>query len=198
MRWSTLLPLSLSAITLLPSAGAWEFTWRDASNTTHVESGRGPSSCITVEHEKGKLFAIDAKGEKNINMLLYGTDDCSGKSVGKATEYFSKESSVAIHGFRVESLAGGSNSTNTASNATITSTTPSHAPSASISESSQATTSTSTSAENESGTTASTTGASETSTSTPNASLRLSISDIDMVKTAVGMVLGLAAVQWLN
>ncbi|KAF7591612.1 hypothetical protein BBP40_001312 [Aspergillus hancockii] len=198
MKYSTLLPLSLSAVALLPSAGAWKFTWRDAGNATHVESGHGPSSCITVEHEKGNLFAIDAQGEKNINMLLYGTEKCTGKPVGKATEYFSKESSVAINGFMVESLTG-SNSTTTASNATVTtSTTPSQSSSASASDSSDATAATTTSGTSTSGTTASTTSASETSTSTPNASLKLSVSGTDMVKTVVGVVLGLATVQWLN
>ncbi|KAJ1707721.1 hypothetical protein NYO67_10141 [Aspergillus flavus] len=194
MKWSALVPLSVSALAVLPSTGAWEFTWRDASNTTHVESGHGPSKCITVDHKKGMVFAIDAEGEKNINMLLYGTDDCSGKAVGQATERFSKASSVDIHGFQVESLSTGSNATTTAANATVTSTRLTQSSSTANSESSDVPT---TSATTTSDTAATTTSASETSTSTPNASLRLSAAGSDMAKTVIGMVLGLATVEWL-
>ncbi|KAK6826337.1 hypothetical protein RU639_005378 [Aspergillus parasiticus] len=194
MKWSALVPLSVSALAVLPSTGAWEFTWRDASNTTHVESGHGPSKCITVDHKKGMVFAIDAEGEKNINMLLYGTDDCSGKAVGQATERFSKASSVDIHGFQVESLSTGSNTTTTAANATVTSTRLTPSSSTANSESSDLPTA---SATTTSDTAATTTTSSETSTSTPNASLRLSVTGSDMVKTVIGMVLGLATVEWL-
>lgn len=194
MKWSALVPLSVSALAVLPSTGAWEFTWRDASNTTQVESGHGPSKCITVDHKKGMVFAIDAEGEKNINMLLYGTDDCSGKAVGQATERFSKASSVDIHGFQVESLSTGSNATTTAANATVTSTRLTQSSSTANSESSDVPT---TSATTTSDTAATTTSASETSTSTPNASLRLSAAGSDMAKTVIGMVLGLATVEWL-
>lgn len=194
MKWSALLPLSVSALAVLPSTAAWEFTWKDASNTTHVESGHGPSECITVDHEKGMVFAIDAQGEKHINMLLYGTDDCSGKAVGQATERFSKASSVDIHGFRVESLSTGSNSTTTVTNATVTSARPTQSSSTATSESSDVPTA---SATTTSDTAASTTSASETSASTPNASLRLSVTGSDMAKTMIGMVLGLATVEWL-
>ncbi|KAB8205398.1 hypothetical protein P875_00095144 [Aspergillus parasiticus SU-1] len=194
MKWSALVPLSVTALAVLPSTGAWEFTWRDASNTTHVESGHGPSKCITVDHKKGMVFAIDAEGEKNINMLLYGTDDCSGKAVGQATERFSKASSVDIHGFQVESLSAGSNATTTAANATVTSTRLTQSSSTANSESSDVPT---TSATTTSDTAATTTSASETSTSTTNASLRLSATGSDMAKTVIGMVLGLATVEWL-
>ncbi|KAE8312164.1 hypothetical protein BDV41DRAFT_539947 [Aspergillus transmontanensis] len=194
MKWSALVPLSVSALAVLPSTGAWEFTWRDASNTTHVESGHGPSKCITVDHKKGMVFAIDAEGEKNINMLLYGTDDCSGKAVGQATERFSKASSVDIHGFQVESLSTGSNTTTIAANATVTSTRLTPSSSTANSESSDLPTA---SATTTSDTAATTTTSSETSTSTPNASLRLSVTGSDMVKTVIGMVLGLATVEWL-
>ncbi|PIG88714.1 hypothetical protein AARAC_000564 [Aspergillus arachidicola] len=194
MKWSALVPLSVSALAVLPSTGAWEFTWRDASNTTHVESGHGPSKCITVDHKKGMVFAIDAEGEKNINMLLYGTDDCSGKAVGQATERFSKASSVDIHGFQVESLSAGSNATTAAANATVTSTRHTQSSSTASSESSDVPT---TSATTKSDTAATTTSASETSTSTPNASLRLSATGSDMAKTVIGIVLGLATVEWL-
>ncbi|KAE8343739.1 hypothetical protein BDV24DRAFT_128196 [Aspergillus arachidicola] len=194
MKWSALVPLSVSALAVLPSTGAWEFTWRDASNTTHVESGHGPSKCITVDHKKGMVFAIDAEGEKNINMLLYGTDDCSGKAVGQATERFSKASSVDIHGFQVESLSAGSNATTAAANATVTSTRHTQSSSTASSESSDVPT---TSATTKSDTAATTTSASETSTSTPNASLRLSATGSDMAKTVIGIMLGLATVEWL-
>ncbi|KAE8374209.1 hypothetical protein BDV26DRAFT_48035 [Aspergillus bertholletiae] len=194
MKWSTLLPLSVCALAALPSTGAWEFTWKDASNTTHVESGHGPSKCITVNHEKGMVFAMDGQGEKNINMLLYGTDDCSGKPVGQATERFSKASSVDIHGFRVERLSTGSNSTTPAANATATSTTQAESSSTASSESSEVPTTSATATSN---TAATTTSASETSTSTPNASLRLSVTGNDMVKTVIGMVLGLVTVELL-
>ncbi|KAB8271750.1 hypothetical protein BDV30DRAFT_213225 [Aspergillus minisclerotigenes] len=196
MKWSALVPLSVSALAVLPSTGAWDFTWRDASNTTHVESGHGPSKCITVDHKKGMVFAIDAEGEKNINMLLYGTDDCSGKAVGQATERFSKASSVDIHGFQVESLSTGLNATTTAVNATVTSTSLTQSSSTANSEASDVPTASATTT-SDTAAAATTTSASETSTSTPNASLRLSVGGSDMTKTVIGMVLGLATVEWL-
>ncbi|GAB1209473.1 hypothetical protein APSETT445_008252 [Aspergillus pseudonomiae] len=194
MKWPALLPLSVSVLAVLPSTGAWEFTWRDSNNTSHLETGHGPSECITVNHEKGKVFAIDAQGEKNINMLLYGTDDCSDKAVGQATERFSKASSVDIHGFQVKRISGGSNSTTTAANTTVTSTTRAQSSSTASSESSDVPTA---SATTTSDTAATTTSASETSTPTPNASLRLSVTGSDMAKTVIGMVLGLATLEWL-
>ncbi|OGM48885.1 hypothetical protein ABOM_003184 [Aspergillus bombycis] len=183
MKWSAFFPLSVSVLAVLPSTGAWEFTWKDASNTTHVESGDGPSECITVNHEKGMVFAIDGQGEKNINMLLYGTDDCSDKPLGQATERFSKPSSVDIHGFQVKAISTGSNSTTTAGNTTVTSTTRAQSSSTASSESSSVPTA---SATTTSDTAATTTSASETSTSTPNASWQLSVTGADMAKTVIG------------
>ncbi|KAF5858641.1 hypothetical protein ETB97_003951 [Aspergillus alliaceus] len=189
MKWSTFMPLSAYALALLPSTGAWQFTWTDASNTTHIESGHGPSECIRVNHEKGGLFAIDSKGEKNINMMLYHNPDCKGEPAGMATEYFSKESSVDIRGFQVVSLSTGSNSTTTATSRQSSSATKSET-SAATATPTKSTTGTSQSA-------GTTTSASETSSPTPNASVRLSLTGHDMVKTAIGLVAGIATAQWL-
>ncbi|KAE8147155.1 hypothetical protein BDV25DRAFT_160944 [Aspergillus avenaceus] len=192
MKWSTWSALAISAIAV-PSVGAWEMVWRDGNSSQHVESGHGPSPCITVNHKKGQLFAIDAQEEKGINMILYGTPDCSGKSVGMATDYFSKRSSVDIEGFRVVSLSTASNSTTTAhSTVTIppqTSSAGDNAPSDTASPT--------TSATNASRTTSSASSTtSNTGTTTPNASSRLHLSS-DVMMGLVGF-LGLTSVGLLG
>ncbi|KAL4780327.1 hypothetical protein BJX76DRAFT_338223 [Aspergillus varians] len=109
MKQTTLLPL----IVLLPSTQAWTFTWRDASGTPSTESGHGPSKCIAVDHAKGERFAADGQGEKNINMLLFTNDECTGSPAGEASVSFVKEASVALHGFQVVALDGDDATTTT-------------------------------------------------------------------------------------
>ncbi|KAA8642875.1 hypothetical protein EYZ11_007799 [Aspergillus tanneri] len=93
--------LSLYAISLLPSAYAWKFTWRDADGNQSVASGEGPHACIKVDHAKGQVFDMSGEGEKGINMLMFTTSDCSGRPSGMATQSFTKKASVDIKGFKV-------------------------------------------------------------------------------------------------
>lgn len=97
--------LTLAAAAALPTMSlAWEFTWHSADGEAHIESGKGASECIKVNHAKGEVFRIDAKGEKFIDMRLYDTDDCEGDPSGQASKFFTKESSIAIKGFQVVQL----------------------------------------------------------------------------------------------
>ncbi|PLN79977.1 hypothetical protein BDW42DRAFT_171927 [Aspergillus taichungensis] len=97
--------LTLAAVAALPTVSlAWEFTWHSADGEAHIESGKGASTCIKVDHAKGEVFRLDSKGEKFIDMRLYDTDDCEGDPSGQATKLFTKESSIAIKGFQVVQL----------------------------------------------------------------------------------------------
>ncbi|KAL5356176.1 hypothetical protein BJX96DRAFT_142420 [Aspergillus floccosus] len=120
----------LTAASLLASAHAWTFTYRDADGKASTISGEGPHPCVEVNNEKGQLFEMDGQGEKNINMLMFTTPDCSGKAAGMATESFSKKSSVTIRGFKVVSTADGGSGGDDNSSATHTHTHTGTAPSA--------------------------------------------------------------------
>ncbi|GFF36986.1 hypothetical protein IFM51744_03310 [Aspergillus udagawae] len=219
MKWSTLLPLALSTLSLLPSTGAWEITWTDSDNQKQSQSGTGPSDCIVIDNPKGHLFKIDSQGEKGINMLLFTNNKCSGESAGMATDVFSKESSQELLGFKVVALS----STTTTATATtgksvsrVATTFPtssaSETASRSISDSGESmtiqptdamstaatatTTSTSTSTSKSSSTPSSMTS-SAASAATPNAAGQLAGSDGDMVKGLVGTIFGLGLVQWM-
>lgn len=113
----------LTAASLLASAHAWTFTYRNADGKASTVSGEGPHPCIEVDNEKGQVFELDGQGEKNINMLMFTTPDCSGKAAGMATESFSKKASVTIRGFKVVSTADGGSSSGNNSSATHTGTT---------------------------------------------------------------------------
>ncbi|KAF7179734.1 hypothetical protein CNMCM7691_008784 [Aspergillus felis] len=213
MKWSTLLPLALSTLSLLPSTGAWQITWTDSDNQQHSQSGTGPSDCIVIDNPKGHIFKIDSQGEKGINMLLFANNKCSGGAAGMATDVFSRESSQDLLGFKVVAQ---SSTTTTASATTgrsvsrvattFPSTSPSGTASRSISDSGESmtiqptdamsttatttatTTSTSTS---EKSSTASSTTSSAASKATPNAAGQLAVSNGDMVKGLVGTIFGL-------
>ncbi|KAK9643131.1 hypothetical protein V6Z96_008971 [Aspergillus fumigatus] len=105
MKWSTVLPLAISTLSVLPSTSAWEVTWTDADNQKHSQSGTGPSDCIVIDNPKGNVFKIDSQGEKGINMLLFSNNKCDGKPSGQATEIFSKASSQDLLGFQVVALS---------------------------------------------------------------------------------------------
>ncbi|RHZ69149.1 hypothetical protein CDV55_101165 [Aspergillus turcosus] len=105
MKWSTLLPLAISTLSLLPSTGAWEITWTDSDNKQHSQSGTGPSDCIVIDNPQGHLFKIDSQGEKGINMLLFTNNECRSKAAGMATDVFSKEASQDLLGFKVVALS---------------------------------------------------------------------------------------------
>ncbi|KAL4891438.1 hypothetical protein BDV59DRAFT_182646 [Aspergillus ambiguus] len=101
----------LATTALLASSHAWKFTYRNADGKASTVSGEGPHACIEVDNEEGQLFDLDGQGEKNINMMLYTTSDCTGKAAGMATESFSKKSSVTIRGFKVVATGGGESTT---------------------------------------------------------------------------------------
>lgn len=167
MKWLTV----VSTASLISSASAWSFTWRNAEGEASIETGRGPHACITVNHHKGELFELDGEGEKNINMLMFTTPNCAGEPAGSASEEFSKESSVSIRGFKVVALNAPSTGSGTASStATGTSGSGNDTSSPATTSSSAGTTVT---LSDESSTTASaaaTTSADATTTETPAAS----------------------------
>lgn len=212
MKWSTLLPLAISTLSMLPSAGAWEVTWHDSDNKSHTRTGHGPSDCIEIENPEGKVFKIDSQGEKGINMLLFDNDECDGKSAGSATETFSKKASRGLFSFKVVSLES-SNSTETATtekSASHTATTSSAAsstqsPSSTGSSESdksmtvQTTAATTVTATSASGTSnsASPTTSSAASATTSNAAIKLGGSGDNVAKGLVGGILGLTMAQWI-
>ncbi|KAL4792928.1 hypothetical protein BDV19DRAFT_238296 [Aspergillus venezuelensis] len=104
MKHSTLL---LATALHTTATNAWTFTWRTSSGDATTESGTGPSTCISVNHAKGQIFAADGEGEENINMLLFSNEDCDGEPAGMATESFVKEASLDLKGFQVVDLDGG-------------------------------------------------------------------------------------------
>lgn len=209
MKWSTVVPLAISVISLLPSAGAWEVTWKDASNEEHSRTGHGPSKCIEIDNPKGNVFKIDAQGEQGINMLLFPNDECKGKEVGSATEDFSKESSRDLRGFKVVSLSATSSGNTTTKGSTsrgaVTSTKAPSTRTKSVSSvhRAQSTTTQTTAATSSAGTKTSghsSTTAPSTSTSpatTSNAAVQMGVSNGNMGMGLMGGVIGFAFMQWM-
>ncbi|CAI7643815.1 unnamed protein product [Penicillium manginii] len=206
MKWSALLPLALSTISLLPSVGAWEVTWHDSDNKSHSRDGHGPSECIEIDNPKGKVFKIDSQDEKGINMLLFDNSECTGKSAGQATESFSKVASLDLLGFKVVSLSSSNSSETTTKDksASHTTTTSSKALSTSSSEGDKSVTAQTTAA-----TTGATTSASETpsnaspttssaaSATTSNAAMKVLGPSDNVAKGLMGGIMGLAMAQWI-
>ncbi|EAW20792.1 uncharacterized protein NFIA_113220 [Aspergillus fischeri NRRL 181] len=220
MKWSTLLPLAISTLSVLPSTCAWEVTWTDADNQKHSQSGTGPSDCIVIDNPKGNIFKIDSQGEKGINMLLFTNNKCDGKPSGMATEVFSKASSQDLLGFQVvaHSTAPTATATTGKSVSRVATTFPaSETASTSASDngsmtiqptdemtiqptdemSTTATAIATTTSTPESSSTASSTTSSAASAATPNAAGQLASSNGDIVKGLVGTVFGLGLVQWM-
>lgn len=213
MKWSTLLPLAIFTLSLLPSTGAWEITWTDSDNQQHSQSGTGPSDCIVIDNPQGHLFKIDSQGEKGINMLLFTNNECRGKAAGMATEVFSKESSQDLLGFKVVALSSTTTATATTGKifspvaTTFPTTSPSQTASTSTSDSGESMTiqttdatsaaATTTTTTSESSSTASSTTSSAASANTSNAAGHLAIANRDMVKGLVGTIFGLGVVQWM-
>ncbi|OQE15646.1 hypothetical protein PENSTE_c027G03714 [Penicillium steckii] len=217
MKWSTLLPLAISTISLLPSAGAWEVTWHDSDNRSHSRKGHGPSDCIKIDNPEGKVFKIDSRGEKGIDMLLFDNSDCSGESAGSATDSFSKDSSLDLLGFKVVSLSSSASSesdtTEKSAGHTATTSSASSASSAKQDSSSgstengesttaQMTATSSATATSESQTPTSSKGSPTTSSSlasatTSNAAVKLDGSTTDFSKAVIGGGLGLVLAQIL-
>ncbi|RHZ67347.1 uncharacterized protein CDV56_108845 [Aspergillus thermomutatus] len=210
MKWSTLLPLAISTLSLFPSTGAWEITWTDSDNKEQSQSGHGPSDCIVIDNPKGHLFKIDSQGEKGINMLLFTNNECSGKQAGMATDVFSKESSQDLLGFKVVSLSSTTTSATATTGksvsrvATTFPTSPSQTASTSGSDDGesmtiQTTAATSPAATMTSGTSsgASSTTSSAASANTSNAAVQLAVSNGDIMRGLVGTIFGLGVVQWI-
>ncbi|KAJ5605540.1 hypothetical protein N7510_008321 [Penicillium lagena] len=216
MKWPTLLPLAISTLSLLPSTGAWKITWTDADNKEHSQSGQGPSDCIVIDNPKGHLFKIDSQGESGINMLLFTNNKCSGEAAGMATESFSKESSEALHGFKVVSLSSTTTSATTTTEtsvsgvATTSSTTLASQTASTRSSGGSGSTTIQTTAATSPATTgpaattisetssgASSPTSSAASTSTSNAAVQLAGPNGDAMKGLVGSIFGLAMVQWM-
>ncbi|GES64583.1 hypothetical protein ATEIFO6365_0009007200 [Aspergillus terreus] len=210
----------LTAASLLASAHAWTFTYRNADGKASTISGEGPHPCVEVDNEKGQVFELDGQGEKNINMLMFTTPDCSGKAAGMATESFSKKASVTIRGFKVVSTAdggsssGGNNSSAThtgtassAGNATVTSGPSSSGKTVTLSDATTSTASAAKTAATEATTTPATTaagasGASGTAASASPSGTASGDSGAvalagNSVKVLGGLVVGLVTFGWL-
>ncbi|KAH1981405.1 hypothetical protein KXW88_005828 [Aspergillus fumigatus] len=224
MKWSTVLPLAISTLSVLPSASAWEVTWTDADNQKHSQSGTGPSDCIVIDNPKGNVFKIDSQGEKGINMLLFSNNKCDGKPSGQATEIFSKASSQDLLGFQVVALSTEPTATATTGKSVsrVATTFPASEtastgasddgsmtiqptdkmtiqPTDEMSTTAAATaTATATTTSNpESSSTASSTTSSAASGTTSNAAGQLVALNGDTVKGIIGTVFGLGLVQWI-
>ncbi|KAF9885549.1 hypothetical protein FE257_012755 [Aspergillus nanangensis] len=205
----------ISAASLLGSSYAWKFTWHDADGTPTVESGKGPHACITINNAKGGEFEIDGEGEKNINMLLFTNPDCEGEPSGMASEYYKKDASSVLRGFKVVRLVGAGDSgtatkTGSEESATGTAAKPTHtahetAKTASATASAEKTTSVaekSTTAAAASTSAAATGAASATESAATSSAASgaspsetgaaISLSAGNTVKTVVGVVLGMA------
>ncbi|KAJ5090033.1 hypothetical protein N7532_008717 [Penicillium argentinense] len=213
MKWSTILPLAITTIALAPSVGAWEVTWHDSDNKKHSQSGHGPSDCIEIDNPKGRVFKVDAQGEKGINMLLFTNDDCDGDASGRATVEFTKASSQDLLGFKVVSISSSSSETATANNSTSSSATESptgsshHASSTGDSVSGGSSTSHSSAETTE--TSASTSSASKSVSATPttstpasattsNSAAKLNMSKEMIAKSFLGSIFGLTVAHIIH
>ncbi|KAJ5183700.1 hypothetical protein N7492_001316 [Penicillium capsulatum] len=121
MKWTTALPVALSAISLVPGTAAWRITWRDADDNKHFRTGHGPSECIEIDNAEGHYFNIDAQGDKNIKMQLFDNSECSGNAAGSATQKFTKKASRDLLGFKVISLSSTTASESAETTATVNS-----------------------------------------------------------------------------
>ncbi|KAJ5983910.1 hypothetical protein N7481_006009 [Penicillium waksmanii] len=212
MKWSTLLPLALSTISLLPSAGAWEVTWHDSENKSHSQKGHGPSDCIEIDNPKGKVFKIDSQGEKGINMLLFDNSKCTGDSAGQATESFSRDASRGLLGFKVVSLSSSNSSETTttdksashaattsskASNTQVSSTSSSESDKSLTAQTTAATSATTTTTVSETQSKAPPTTSSAASATTSNAAIKLVGPSDNVAKGLMGGIMGLVMAQWV-
>ncbi|PLB52096.1 hypothetical protein P170DRAFT_433949 [Aspergillus steynii IBT 23096] len=104
MKLATTLPLTLlSTISLLPSASAWKLTWHDEDGKGSVESGKGPHSCIEIQHAQGERYVWDNQGNENIGIYFYTSSDCSGTVAGWSTDKWAKDASRDLLSFEVKS-----------------------------------------------------------------------------------------------
>ncbi|KAJ5377217.1 uncharacterized protein N7496_004626 [Penicillium cataractarum] len=112
----TAILLALHILSVLPSANAWTFVWRNASDNAFVEHDQQPMSCTQINNAQGEIFEWDSE-EGPFAISLYANTDCSGPPGGYATHIFNKNASKPILSFKVDSTA-----TTTTSSTTTTST----------------------------------------------------------------------------
>lgn len=120
----TLILLALHVLSVLPSAYAWTFVWRNASDNAFVEHDQQPMSCKQINNGQGELFEWDSE-DGPFAISLYANTACSGSPAGYATHVFNKNASKPILSFKVDSTAA------TTTSASSTSTTSKPSPAAS-------------------------------------------------------------------
>lgn len=113
-----LILLALQVLSVLPSAYAWTFVWRNASDNSFVEHDQQPMSCTQINNAQGELFEWDSE-DGPFAISLYANTDCSGPPGGYATHIFNKNASKPILSFKVDSTA---TTTTSASSTSTTST----------------------------------------------------------------------------
>lgn len=116
----TVIFLALHVLSVLPSADAWTFVWRNASDNAFVEHDQQPMSCKQINNAQGELFEWDSE-DGPFAISLYANTDCSGSPGGYATHIFNKNASKPILSFKVDSTA----TTTTSASSTSTTSTPS-------------------------------------------------------------------------
>ncbi|KAK2755538.1 hypothetical protein FQN54_006478 [Arachnomyces sp. PD_36] len=100
MLRSTILSSSILVALLAQTGAAWTWTWRDASESPHIDRGTGYQSCTNIDHEKGQVFAFDAE-KSYVCLLMYGQKDCTGDVGGYGCSVYTKESSGDILSYQV-------------------------------------------------------------------------------------------------
>lgn len=78
--------------------------WRNATNDSFVEHSGNVKLCTKINNPKGMLFEYDSEGDP-FAISLYGNGNCSGSPTGYAAQYLSKNTSSAIHSYKIDSLA---------------------------------------------------------------------------------------------
>lgn len=96
--------LVLHVLSVLPSAYAWTFVWRNASDDAYVEHDQQAMSCKQINNAQGELFEWDSE-DGPFAISLYANTDCSGSPGGYATHIFNKNASKPILSFKVDSTA---------------------------------------------------------------------------------------------
>ncbi|KAJ5886954.1 uncharacterized protein N7473_009628 [Penicillium subrubescens] len=116
----TLIFLALHVLSVLPSAYAWTFVWRNASDNAFVEHDQQPMSCKQINNAQGELFEWDSE-DGPFAISLYANTDCSGSPGGYATHIFNKNASKPILSFKVDSTATTTTSASSTSTTSISS-----------------------------------------------------------------------------
>lgn len=160
----------LHILSALPSAYAWTFVWRNASDNSFVEYGQQPMSCTQINNAQGELFEWDSENGP-FAISLYANTDCSGPPGGYATHIFNKNASKPILSFKVDS--------------TVTTT---------VSASSTGTVSTSTSSSSSTSQTPTTAAATASTSSPPSSSSGAVLSGGAIAGIVIGVIAGVAII----